>query len=61
MYNNLNQSTNPTSESESYAKFYKVFCVLNAVVSLTAFAGNFLVLGAIWSKQIGRASCRERV
>jgi len=50
MYNNSNQSTNPTLESESYAEFYNAFCVLNAVFSLTAFSGNFLVLGAIWSK-----------
>jgi len=50
MYNNSNQSTNPSLESESYAGFYEAFCVLNAVFSLTAFAGNFLVLGAIWSK-----------
>ena len=50
MYNNTNQSINSTSGSESYAEFYDAFCVLNAVFSLTAFAGNFLVLGAIWSK-----------
>ena len=49
MYNNSNQSSNSTSESESYAVFYDAVCVLNAVFSLTAFAGNFLVLGAIWS------------
>ena len=47
MYNNSNQSNNPSSES--YAEFYEAVCVLNAVFSLTAFAGNFLVLGAIWS------------
>ena len=49
MYNNSNQSNNPTSASQSYAEFYDAVCVLNAVFSLTAFAGNFLVLGAIWS------------
>ena len=47
MYNNSNQSNNPSSES--YAEFYDAVCALNAVFSLTAFAGNFLVLGAIWS------------
>ena len=47
MYNNSNQSNNPSSES--YEEFYDVVCALNAVFSLTAFAGNFLVLGAIWS------------
>jgi len=50
MYNNSNQSNTPTLEGESYAEFYKAFCVLNMLFSLTAFAGNFLVLGAIWSK-----------
>ena len=50
MYNNSSQSNNPTLESESYAEFYEAFCVLNVLFSLTAFAGNFLVLGAIWSK-----------
>ena len=50
MYNNSNQSNNLTLESESYAEFYEAFCVLNVLFSLTAFAGNFLVLGAIWSK-----------
>ena len=47
MYNNSSQSNNPSSGSESYADFYDAVCVLNAVFSLTAFAGNFLVLGAI--------------
>ena len=47
MYNNSNQSNNPSSES--YTEFYDAVCVLNAVFSLAAFAGNFLVLGAIWS------------
>ena len=47
MYNNSNQSGNPSSES--YAEFYGAICVLNALFSLTAFVGNFLVLGAIWS------------
>ena len=46
MYNDSNQSSNPSAES--YDEFYYVLCVLNAVFSLTAFAGNFLVLGAIW-------------
>ncbi|XP_020607604.1 trace amine-associated receptor 1-like [Orbicella faveolata] len=50
MYNNSNQSNNPTWGGESYAAFYDAVCVLNVVFSLTAFAGNFLVLGAIWSK-----------
>ena len=49
MYNNSNQTSNSTSESESYIEVYIAGCVLNAVFSLTAFAGNFLVLGAIWS------------
>ena len=49
MSNNSNESNNPTSGSESYSEFYDTICVLNAVFSLTAFAGNFLVLGAIWS------------
>ena len=49
MYNYSNQSNNPTSESESYAEVYIAGCVLNAVFSLTAFAGNFLVFGAIWT------------
>ena len=49
MSNNSNESGNPTSGSESYSEFYYTACVLNAVFSLTAFAGNFLVLGAIWS------------
>ena len=47
MYNNSNQSNNPSSES--YAEFYDVVCVLNAVFSLTALTENFLLLGAIWS------------
>ena len=47
MCNNSNQSNNPSSES--YAEFYDAVCVLNAVFSLTTFAGNFLVLGTIWS------------
>ena len=47
MYNNSNQSSSPSSES--YDGFYEALCALNAVFSLTAFAGNFLVLGAIWS------------
>ena len=49
MYNNSNQSNNSTSESESYAEFNDAVCVLNAVFSLTASTGNFLVFGAIWS------------
>ena len=49
MLNNLNQSSNSNLESESYTEVYIAGCVLNAVFSLTAFAGNFLVLGAIWS------------
>ena len=49
MYNNSNQSNNPSSESESYAEAYIAVCVLNAVFLLTAFAGNFLALGAVWS------------
>ena len=49
MSNYSNESNNPTSGSESYSEFYDTICVLNAVFSLTAFAGNFLVLGAIWS------------
>ena len=49
MSNISNESNNPTSESESYSEFYDTICVLNAVFSLTAFAGNFLALGAIWS------------
>ena len=48
MYNYTNQGNNPTARGESYVEFYIVFCVLNALFSLTAFAGNFLVLGAIW-------------
>ena len=50
MYNNSNQSNNPTSDAgrESYDEFYDALCALNAVSSLTAFAGNFLVLAAIW-------------
>ena len=47
MYNNSNQSNNPTRGSESYTEAYIAGCVLNAVFSLTAFAGNFLVLGTI--------------
>ena len=49
MYNNSNQISNHTSERESYTDIYIAGCVLNAVFALTAFAGNFLVLGAIWS------------
>ena len=49
MYNNSNQSNNPTSENEIYNAFYHAVCVLNAVFSLTAFTGNFLFLGAIWT------------
>jgi len=49
MYSNSNQSTDPTAGSESYAEIYDAVCVLNAVFSLTAFAGNFLVLGTIWT------------
>ena len=49
MLNNLNQSGNSNLESESYTEVYIAGCVLNTVFSLTAFAGNFLVLGAIWS------------
>ena len=49
MSNNSSESNNPTSGTESYSEFYDIACVLNAVFSLTAFAGNFLVLGAIWS------------
>ena len=49
MSNISNESNNPTSGSESYSEFYDTICVLNAVFSLTAFAGNFLALGAIWS------------
>lgn len=48
MYNNSNQSNDAISGSESYTEFYIAGCVLNAVFSLTAFAGNFLVIGAIW-------------
>ena len=48
MYNNSSQSSNPSSGSESFAEFYNALCALNAVFSVTAFAGNFLVLGAIW-------------
>ena len=49
MLNNLNQSSNSNLESESYTEVYIAGCVLNAVFSLTAFAGNFLVLGTIWT------------
>ena len=49
MYNNSNQSNNPTWRGESYADVYIAGCVLNAVFSLTALAGNFLVLGTIWT------------
>ena len=49
MYNNSNQSYNPAWRDESYTEVYIAVCVLNAVLSLTAFAGNFLVLGTIWT------------
>ena len=49
MYNNSNRSSDATSGRESYTEVYIAGCALNAVFSLTAFAGNFLVLGAIWS------------
>ena len=49
MYNNSNQSNNPAWGGESYTEVYIAVCVLNAVFSLTAFAGNFLVLGTIWT------------
>ena len=49
MSNNSSESNNPTSGTESYSEFYDTVCVLNAVFSLTAFAGNFLALSAIWS------------
>ena len=50
MYNNSNQSSNPAWGGESgYTEAYIAVCVLNAVFSLTAFAGNFLVLGTIWT------------
>ena len=49
MYNNSNQSNNPNWGGESYTEVYIAVCVLNAVFSLTAFAGNFLVLGTIWT------------
>ena len=48
MYNYTNQSNDPITKVQSYVEFYIVACVLNALFSLTAFAGNFLVLGAIW-------------
>lgn len=48
MSNYTNQSNDPTARGESYAEFYIAECVLNAVLSLTAFLGNFLVIGAIW-------------
>ena len=47
MYNNSHRSSNATSGRESYTEVYIAGCVLNAVFSLTAFAGNFLVLGAV--------------
>ena len=47
--NSSNQSSDPSWEGESYAEVYIAGCVLNAVFSLTAFAGNFLVLGAVWT------------
>ena len=47
MYNNSNQSNNPAWGGESYTEVYIAVCVLNALFSLTAFAGNFLVLGTI--------------
>ena len=49
MYNNSNQSNHLTAGSESYSEIYDAVCILNAVFSLTAFAGNFLVLGTIWT------------
>ena len=49
MYNNSNRSSDATSGRESYTEVYIAGCALNTVFSLTAFAGNFLVLGAIWS------------
>ena len=49
MYNNSNRSSDAASGSESFTEVYIAGCVLNGVFSLTAFAGNFLVLGAIWS------------
>ena len=52
MSNISNESNNPTSGNESYSEFYDTICVLNAVFSLTAFAGIFLALGAIWSSQL---------
>ena len=47
--NSSNQSSDPSWEGESYAEVYIAGCVINAVFSLTAFAGNFLVLGAVWT------------
>ena len=49
MYNNSNRSSDATSGRESYTEVYIAGCVINVMFSLTAFAGNFLVLGAIWS------------
>ena len=45
--NNSHRSSDATPESESYTEVYIAVCVLNAVFSLTAFAGNVLVLGAV--------------
>ena len=49
MYNSSNQSNNPKWGGESYTEAYIAVCVLNGVFSLTAFAGNFLVIGTIWT------------
>ena len=50
MYNNSNRSSDASSGQESFTEVYIAGCVLNAAFSLTAFALNFVVLGAIWSK-----------
>ena len=47
MYNNSDRSSDVRLGPESYSEVYTAGCVLNVVFSLTAFAGNFLVLGTI--------------